>query len=73
MNGRVNLLLPVIMTICAVLAVAGAALTHSGLAAYTWPVNTVIWCWCWYGMTRINRRLQGELDAARRVRAGGRS
>ena len=60
MSGRIPLLAAVITTICGAGSIALSALAgHSALGAYTWPANAVIWCWCWYGMTRTNRRLMG--------------
>ena len=58
MSTRISLVMAVIITVCGGGSMALAALGgHSVLGNYTWPANAVIWCWCWYGANRANRRL----------------
>jgi hypothetical protein len=60
MSVRTSLVVAVIITVCGVGSIALAALGgHSALGDYTWPANAVIWCWCWYGANRANRRFTG--------------
>jgi hypothetical protein len=77
MSRRIDLLMAIFTTICGAVAIAAAAVAgYSTVSAYVWPVTAMIWCWCWYGMTRLNRRLQGQVDDAltmRRRTAGGAS
>jgi len=74
MSARIPLAAAIVITICGVGSIALAALgAHGFLVPYLWPANAVVWCWLWYGMTRVNRRLREHLDAARRVRVGGTS
>ena len=60
MTARANLVMAIITTICGVGSMTLAALGgHSVLGIYTWPAGAVIWCWCWYGADRANRRFTG--------------
>ena len=55
MSGRTGLLMAILTTVSGVVAITVAALLgRSAPGAYAWPFTAVVWCWLWYGETRIN-------------------